>query len=360
MNLNRYNRQIILPDFGVSAQEKIAHSSVLVVGAGGLGCPVLQILVSTGVGVVGIVDFDTIELENLHRQSLYREQDVGLPKVITAVEHLSKINSEIEIIAFQEMITGKNVLSMIHNFDVVVDCTDNFATRYLLNDACYLMKKPLVYASIFQNEGQVSVFNVEKENQITNYRDLFPVPPNQNEVPNCNEAGVLPAHSAVIGTFQANEVIKLLIDSPETLIHQLLVFNTKNYESMKINFKESTEKSGPKTIQEFLNFNYNEFCNSFDNSIKSHKELISFLNQNNSILIDVRESDEQPKIALAKTLEIPLSSLEQNLNKLNCYTSICFVCASGARSQKALKLLKSHFPDKEIKHLKSGIKSIQQ
>lgn len=358
MNLKRYNRQIILPDFGVSAQEKISNSSVLVVGAGGLGCPVLQILVSMGVGVVGIADFDTIALENLHRQSLYSEQDVGLPKVITAVEHLSKINSEIEIIAFQEIITSKNVLSIIHNFDVVVDCTDNFATRYLLNDACYLMKKPLVYASIFQNEGQVSVFNVEKDNQITNYRDLFPIPPNQNEVPNCNEAGVLPAHSAVIGTFQANEVIKLLVDSPESLIHQLLIFNTKNYESMKINFKENKEKSGPKTIEEFLKFNYNEFCTSFDGSIMSHQELQLFLNQNSCILIDVRERDEQPKITLAKTLEIPLSSLEQNLNKLNCYTSICFVCASGIRSQQALKLVKNHFPDKEIKYLKSGIKAI--
>ncbi|WBX97957.1 HesA/MoeB/ThiF family protein [Chryseobacterium gambrini] len=361
MNIKRYNRQIILPGFGISTQEKLSRSSVLVVGAGGLGCPVMQILVSTGVGVVGVADFDTIELENLHRQYLYSEQDVGVPKVIAAVEHLSKINSEIDIIAFQEMITNKNVLSIIHNFDVVVDCTDNFATRYLLNDACYLMKKPLVYASLFRDEGQVSVFNVEKEDQMTNYRDLFPVPPNQSEVPNCNEAGVLPTHSAVIGTFQANEVIKLLSGSAETLIHQLLIFNTKNYQSMKIKFNENQEKAGPKTIEEFQNFDYEEFCSLNKNDeINSFSELQSFLNHDKSILIDVREEDEQPKISAMKILELPFGTLEENLERLNGYTSICFVCVSGIRSQKAVKLLKSHFPDKEIKHFKSGIKSIVQ
>lgn len=355
MNVKRYNRQITLPDFGISAQEKLSKSSVLVVGAGGLGCPVLQILVSTGVGVVGVADFDTIALENLHRQFLYREKDVGMPKVIAAVENLTKINSEVEIVAFPEMITTKNVLSIIHNFDVVVDCTDNFATRYLLNDACYLVKKPLVYASIFQHEGQVSVFNVEKENQITNYRDLFPIPPHQSEVPNCNEAGVLPTHSAVMGTFQANEVIKLLIGSPETLIHQLLIFNTKNYESTKIKFNEYKDKLGPNSIAEFQKFNYNEFCTNFDHNIASEEELRLFLNQNNSVLIDVREADEQPKISFTEILEIPLSLLEQKMGELQSYTSICFICASGIRSQKALELTKKYFPTKVVKHFPSGI-----
>jgi len=196
MNIDRYSRQIMLRDFGMAAQEKLANSSVLVVGAGGLGCPVLQVLVSSGVGVIGIADSDKVDFHNLHRQFLYDEQDVGTPKAVAALERLNRMNSDTEIVAFQEMVTTQNVFSIIHNFDVIVDCTDNFTARYLLNDACFLLKKPLVYGSIFRHEGQVAVFNVEKENKITNYRDLFPGPPSPNEVPNCNKAGVLPSHSS--------------------------------------------------------------------------------------------------------------------------------------------------------------------
>ncbi|BFO67509.1 molybdopterin-synthase adenylyltransferase MoeB [Chryseobacterium sp. KCF3-3] len=359
MDLKRYNRQMILPDFGITAQEKLAESSVLVVGAGGLGCPVLQILVSSGIGAIGIVDFDIVEMDNLHRQFLYDEQDVGTPKVIAAVEHLNKMNTDTEMAAFQEMLTSDNVFSIIHNFDVIVDCTDNFTTRYLLNDACALLKKPLAYASIFRHEGQISVFNVEKDNKVTNYRDLFPVPPNQNEVPDCNEAGVLPAHSAVIGTFQANEVIKLLIGSEDVLIHQLLSFNTRNYQSMIVNFNPCQEKSGPETIEQFKNFNYEEFCNiRKENDIRSTADLQTFLNQKNSIMIDVREADELPRLNALQALEIPLASLGQNLKTLENYENLCFICASGKRSRKALELTKTYFPEKEIKHFPAGAKSI--
>ena len=359
MNLERYNRQIILPDFGISSQDKLLNSSVLVVGSGGLGCPALQVLVSSGIGKIGIVDFDVVEIQNLHRQFLFDEKDIGFPKVIVAEKHLKNRNSEAEIEIFNERITTGNVIHLIENYDIIVDCTDNFTTRYLLNDACFLMKKPLVYASIFRDEGQVSVFNVEKENQVTNYRDLFPIPPNQNEVPTCNEAGVLPSHSAVIGTFQANEVIKLITGSPETLIHQLLIFNTKNYQSLTIKFNENQEKAGPKTIEEFQNFDYEEFCNLNKNDeINSFSELQLFLNQEDSILIDVREADEQPRILSLKILEFPLVSLEENLNQFNSYKNICFVCASGIRSKKALEIAKNHFPEKEIKHFPAGAKSI--
>lgn len=359
MNLKRYNRQIILPDFGLSAQEKLAESSVLVVGAGGLGCPVLQILVSSGIGAIGIVDFDIVEMNNLHRQFLYDEQDVGTPKVIAAVEQLNKMNADTEIAAFQEKITTANVFSIIHNFDVIVDCTDNFTTRYLLNDACSLLKKPLVYASIFRHEGQISVFNVEKDNQVTSYRDLFPIPPDQNEVPDCNEAGVLPSHSAVIGAFQANEVIKLLIGSDEVLIHKLLTFNTRNYQSMMVNFTPCKEKSGPETIEQCKSFNYEEFCNiRKENDIRSMADLQTFLNQNNSILIDVRETDELPRLNSLQALEIPLASLGQHLNTLENYENLCFICTSGTRSRKALELTKTYFPEKEIRHFPSGAKSI--
>lgn len=359
MNFNRYNRQIILPDFGISSQEKLANSSVLVVGAGGLGCPVLQILVSSGIGKIGIVDFDLVEIQNLHRQFLFDEKDIRSPKALVAERYLKNKNSEGEIEVFNEKLSVQNVIEIIQNYDVIADCTDNFETRYLLNDACFILKKPLVYASIFRYEGQVSVFNVEKEGRITNYRDLFPIPPHQNEVPNCNEAGVLPAHSAVIGTFQANEIIKFLIDSPETLIHQLLIFNTKNYQSMTIKFDENQEKSAPKTVEELQNFNYEEFWHlNFNDEINSLSELQLFLDQEDSILIDVRKNDEQPRISSFKILEIPLDSVEENLSKLNSYQNICFVCASGIRSKKAIEIAKNHFQEKEIKHFPAGAKSI--
>lgn len=359
MDLNRFDRQIVLPDFGISSQEKLANSSVLVVGAGGLGCPVLQILVSSGIGKIGIVDFDLVEIQNLHRQFLFDEKDIGSPKALVAERYLKNRNSETEIEVFNEKLTVQNVVEIIKNYDVIADCTDNFATRYLLNDACFILKKPLVYASIFRYEGQVSVFNVEKNGEMTNYRDLFPIPPNQNEVPNCNEAGVLPAHSAVIGTFQANEIIKFLINSPETLINQLLIFNTKNYQSMTIKFNENQDKSAPKTVDELQNFNYEEFCHlDFNNEINSLSELQIFLDQEDSILIDVRKNDEQPRISSFKILEIPLDSVEENLSKLNSYQNICFVCASGIRSKKAIEIAKNHFQEKEIKHFPAGAKSI--
>ena len=359
MNIDRYSRQIMLRDFGMAAQEKLANSSVLVVGAGGLGCPVLQVLVSSGVGVIGIADSDKVDFHNLHRQFLYDEQDVGTPKAVAALERLNRMNSDTEIVAFQEMVTTQNVFSIIHNFDVIVDCTNNLTATNLLNDACFLLKKPVVYGSIFRHEGQVAVFNVEKENKITNYRDLFPGPPSPNEVPNCNKAGVLPSHSSVIGTFQANEVIKLLTGSDEVLVHQLLIFNTKNYQSMKMNFNKNKERPEPQTIEELKNFNYEAFCNiRKSDDISSNSELETSLSRESSILIDVREADEQPRLKSFNALEIPLPALERSLGSLNSYQNLCFICASGIRSKKAVEIAKAHFPGKEIRHFPSGIKSI--
>lgn len=351
----------MLTDFGIAGQQRLFNSSALVIGVGGLGCPVLQILVSSGIGKIGIVDFDIIEVHNLHRQFLFDENDVGLPKVVIAKDKLERKNSETKIETFNLRMTSKNAISVIDNFDVVVDCTDNFSTRYLINDACVLLKKPLVYASIFRNEGQVSVFNTEKDGIRTDYRDLFPVPPKPNEVPNCNEVGVLPAHSALIGTIQANEVIKVITDSKDILANQLLIFDSKKYQMMTIGFKENKEKSEPKTIEELQDFDYEEFCNiNKMDEINSFLELQLFLNQEDSILMDVRNIDEHPKISIMKTVEIPLDSLEENLELLNAYKKICFICASGIRSRKAIETAKKQFPEKEIKHFSSGAKSLIQ
>lgn len=359
MNTNRYNRQIILPDFGKSGQEKLANASVIVIGAGGLGCPVLQILAASGVGKIGIVDFDVVDFHNLHRQFLFTENDIGKPKVEVAKKHLQQLNSEIEIEIFNEKMTNQNGIERIENYDVVVDCTDNFTTRYIINDVCFLLKKPLVYGSLFRYEGQVSVFNVEQDGMTTNYRDLFPIPPNPDEVPNCNEAGVLPTISAMIGTIQANEVIKLLIGSKDVLVHQLLVLNTQNYQTHTITYREKKDKIFPKTKAELQATDYEEFCGYHSEmEIKNMTELQSFLNREKAVLIDVRETHEQPKLQALNALEIPLIELEKALEKIHNFDNICFICASGIRSKKALEITKSYFPEKELKHFSPGVKSI--
>ncbi len=361
MDASRYSRQMQLPDFGIQEQQQLFRSSVLVIGAGGLGCPVLQILVSAGVGTMGIADFDTVALHNLHRQFLYDEQDIGKPKVIAAKEQLEKSNSQTEIQIFHEMITAGNALAIVQNFDVVVDCTDNFSTRYLINDICFLLKKPLVYGSVFRYEGQVAVFSLEKEGQITGYRDLFPVAPEPHEVPDCNEAGVLPPLTSVIGSFQAYEVIKILTASDDILVNRVLLFNLKNYQATVIKFKSVSDKACPKSLEEIRNFDYQVFCGA-DKSEEIHslEELSRFLQQDNSVLVDVREPDENPEIPLKHVLKVPVSAIEQVMEGMQDFEHICFICASGVRSKKVLTQCKLQYPDKELKHIPKGITIFQK
>ena len=234
MNYDRYHRQIILPNFGTEAQEKIAQAKILVVGAGGLGCPVLQFLAAVGVGNLGIVDFDTVDISNLQRQILFDENSAGRNKATTAKEKLQQLNSEIKITAFPEKFTQQNSFNLLKNYDIAVGCTDNFPSRYLLNDACCLLDKPFVYGAIYQYEGQVSVFNVEKEGIKTHYRDLFPHPP--KDTTDCNQIGVLGTLSGIIGILQAQEVIKLITGIGEVLVGKLLLFNILTYQTKIIRY----------------------------------------------------------------------------------------------------------------------------
>ncbi|MFV8376317.1 HesA/MoeB/ThiF family protein [Flavobacterium sp. LB1P62] len=228
----RYNRQMLLPEIGDSGQEKLKKARVLVIGAGGLGCPILQYIATAGVGTIGIVDFDTIELHNLHRQILYTEKHVGQSKAITAKSVLETLNPLIDIIAFEEKLTIENATQIIMNFDVVVDGSDNFATRYLVNDTCVMLRKPLVYGSILNFEGQMAVFN---HNGNKNLRDLFPEPPNPKDIPNCNLNGVLGTLPGMIGTMMAHETLKLIMDLP-TLDNELVLFNTLDWSFKKLDF----------------------------------------------------------------------------------------------------------------------------
>lgn len=228
----RYNRQMMLPEIGAIGQEKLKKARVLVIGAGGLGCPVLQYLATAGIGTIGIVDFDRIELHNLHRQILYTEKHVGQAKVVIAKLVLETLNPLINIIAFQEKLTTQNAKQIFQNFDFIVDGSDNFETRYIVNDICVLLKKSLIYGSILKFEGQMAVFN---HDGAKNLRDLFPEPPNPEDVPNCSLNGVMGTLPGIIGTMMGHETLKIIMDLP-TLQNELVLFNTLNWNFSKLKF----------------------------------------------------------------------------------------------------------------------------
>ena len=228
----RYNRQVILPEIGDEGQNKLKKAKVLVIGAGGLGCPILQYIATAGVGTIGIVDFDKIEIHNLHRQILYTEDQIGLPKATTAKATVEKLNPLIAVQAFEEKLTVENASRIIADFDVVVDGSDNFSTRYLVNDTCVALGKPLVYGSILGFEGQIAVFNHQGSK---NLRDLFPEPPNPKDVPNCSFNGVLGTLPGMIGTMMAHETLKLIIGLP-SLKNELVLYKTLDWSFMKLNF----------------------------------------------------------------------------------------------------------------------------
>ncbi len=228
----RYNRKTILPEIGDEGQEKLKKAKVLVIGAGGLGCPILQYIATAGVGYIGIMDFDTIEIHNLHRQILYTENEIGQEKAFVAKEVVSKLNPLIEVKAINAKLTRENAATIIQQYDVVVDGSDNFATRYLVNDTCVQFQKPLIYGSILKFEGHVAIFN---HNGSKNLRDLFPEMPDPKDVPNCNLNGVLGTLPGIIGTMMAHETLKLILDLP-ALQNELVIFNTLNWNFIKLNF----------------------------------------------------------------------------------------------------------------------------
>ncbi|UUW10690.1 HesA/MoeB/ThiF family protein [Flavobacterium plurextorum] len=228
----RYNRQTMLPEIGDEGQKKLKKARVLVIGAGGLGCPILQYIATAGVGFIGIMDFDTIEIHNLHRQILYTEDEIGQQKALIAKKAISKLNPLIEATAITEKLTLENASQIIEQFDIVVDGSDNFKTRYLVNDTCVRLNKTLVYGSILKFEGQIAVFN---HNGSRNLRDLFPEMPDPKDVPNCNLNGVLGTLPGIIGNMMAHETLKLILDLP-ALNNELIIFNTLNWDFTKLNF----------------------------------------------------------------------------------------------------------------------------
>ena len=363
--VERYQRQVLLKDFGITGQQKLFLSKVLVIGAGGLGCPILQYLAAAGVGTLGIVDHDVVELSNLHRQILYTVADTGKSKASCAAEKLSLFNPDITIIPYPVQLSNSNAAAIIGEFDIVIDGSDNFPTRYMVNDICVLLNKPLIYGALSAAEGQVAVFNVpDQEGVKVNYRDLFPVAPQPGEVLNCSEAGVLGVLPGIIGTMQANEAIKLIAGIGEPLINQMLIYDMYSCQSYKIKLSSanSTATSLPSTLKAFQEMDYNWFCGikeAGDDVKEMSAEEFNVLTSNgnyedNYIIVDVRERNEIPLVAGFKYICLPLSELKGDIPVIARDKVILF-CQSGIRSIIAAELLAAAYPNKEYYSLKGGI-----
>ncbi len=329
--MSRFDRQLILPGFGATGQERLSQSRVLVVGAGGLGCPALLYLAAAGVGVIGIVDGDTVAYSNLNRQVLFGVGDVGRHKATVAAERLEHQYPDIKVEKWLTFLSAENALDIISRYDLIVDGSDNFPTRYLVNDACMLLKKPLVLGAVYQYEGQVAVFHAGSSP--VSYRDLYPVPPRGREVPNCNEAGVLGVLPGIVGTMQAAEAIKLLSGIGQLSVNRVWLFNmrTSDWYPVEITPHPDAQAMHPPNETAFKNMHYDGACGKA--SILSWEAALSCLAENpQALVIDIREQEEFPNWNDPRSLRIPMSLLQQNPDMLDSDRELLFCCRSGVRS----------------------------
>lgn len=361
--LARYNRHIIIPGFGMEAQEKLKASKVLVIGSGGLGSPVLLYLAAAGVGTLGIVDFDVVDDSNLQRQVLFGVESVGKPKVEAARDRIMALNPHLNVILHNTHINSSNALDIIKDYDVVADGTDNFPTRYLVNDACVLLDKPNVYASIFQFDGQVSVFNYIDKNgeRGPNYRDLYPTPPPPGLVPSCAEGGVLGVLPGIIGSLQAAEVIKIITGVGEPLSGRFFTFDALQFETQtfKIRKRKDNPISGENpTITELID--YEQFCGMRAVEEKPLKEITARELYDLQVkgepiqVIDVREPHEYQISNIGGEL-IPLATVADNADSISRDKIVIVHCKVGGRSAKAIRELEEKFGYTNLYNLKGGI-----
>ncbi|MFN5969996.1 MAG: molybdopterin-synthase adenylyltransferase MoeB [Microcystis sp.] len=348
--VQRYSRHIILPEVGLEGQKKLKAASVLCIGTGGLGSPLLLYLAAAGIGRIGIVDFDIVDSSNLQRQIIHGTSWVGKPKIVSAKDRILEINPYCQVDLYETRISSENALDILAPYDVIIDGTDNFPTRYLTNDACVLLDKPNVYGSIFRFEGQATVFNYQGG---PNYRDLYPEPPPPGMVPSCAEGGVLGVLPGVIGTIQATEAIKIILGAPDTLSGRLLLYN-----AWEMKFRELKLRPNPiRPVIEKL-IDYEQFCGipqakaqeaaeqqkMTEMTVVELKELIDS-NANDYILIDVRNPNEYQIAKIPNSVLIPLPDIENGAaipkikELVNGYRLIAH-CKMGGRSAKALAILK--------------------
>ncbi len=364
--LIKYDRHILLSEIGMEGQERLKAGKVLVIGAGGLGCPMLQYLAAAGVGTIGIIDFDVIEATNLQRQILYSEDDIGKNKVAVATKKIQALNPLIDIIPHHEKLTSENAISIIKDYDIIADGTDNFATRYLVNDACVTLEKVLVFGSIFKFEGQVTVFNCPP-NKDSNaggptYRCLFPTPPPPDQVPNCGEAGVLGVLPGIVGSIQANEIIKLIIGVGTPLAGKLLLIDAKTMETNTITFSKNADEilKIKQLGGDLSKTDYEVFCKANDNTMVKEitpKELLEKIEQDEPFqLIDVRESFEY-RLSNMKGELIPMRKVKDNIDKIAKDKPVVIHCRSGQRSAMVIQQLQDAHGFTNLYNLKGGIKA---
>lgn len=332
--MSRYNRHIILSDVGQQGQDKLSKAKILVVGAGGLGCPVLQYLAAAGIGTIRIIDFDEVDISNLQRQVLFGTTSIGINKAIAAKNRLEDLNPTISIETFPIKLTFNNAIKLFFEFDIIVDGTDNFETRYLINDAAILCNKPIVYGAIYKFEGQVSVFNYQDG---PSYRCLFPFPPDEGSVANCSEVGVLGVLPGIIGTMMANEVIKMILGFDHVLSGKLLCYNSRTTEitTLRITKNQYLFDMVLEPKNKALKEEEKRMCGVAIKEITSTEAL----KMNNTQFIDVREIYEEPKFDSDMCIQIPLVNIENELDKIDTSKNIVVFCQSGIRSRVAVKLL---------------------
>jgi adenylyltransferase/sulfurtransferase len=347
--IQRYSRHLILPEVGVEGQEKLKHSKVLCIGAGGLGSPLALYLAASGVGTIGIVDFDVVDVTNLQRQVLHRTNDVGRPKLDSAADTIKGINPHVTVVKHETRLTSENALALMKDYDVIADGTDNFATRYLVNDSCVLLGKPNAYGSIFRFEGQASVFYA-KEGPC--YRCLYPEPPPPGLVPSCAEGGVMGVLPGIIGCIQAMETIKLLLGKGDTLIGRLLLFD-----AMGMKFREMKLRKDPDcpicgthpTITELID--YEEFCGipGADEKKEEKSDMINEISPtalktrldagDDITILDVREPHEYDICRIEGSILIPLGEIPARHEELSKDADIVIHCKMGGRSAQATAYL---------------------
>jgi len=357
----RYSRHLIMPEVGMTGQRKLKAASVLMIGTGGLGAPLGMYLAAAGVGRLGVVDFDVVDASNLQRQIIHGTKDVGRPKVSSAKDRLSDINPHIEIETHETKVTSDNALRLFVNYDVIVDGTDNFPTRYLVNDACVLTGKPNVYGSIFRFEGQASVFWAARG---PCYRCLYPEPPPPGLVPSCAEGGVLGVLPGIIGAIQANETIKIILGAPDIMVNRLLLFD-----AWRMRFRELKLRKNPDcpmcgtnpTIKELID--YEQFC-----GITQHPEtkptmdeitateMKQRLDKGDDIqIIDVREPHEYEIAKIPDSKLIPLGQVLNRMNEIDSERETIVHCKGGVRSAKAIEALQRSGFQGHLINLKGGI-----
>jgi len=341
----RYKKHLTLKEIGFKGQLKLKNSSVICIGAGGLGSSVLLYLAAAGIGRIGIVDNDQVEKSNLQRQIIHETNTVGNLKINSAQERIKRFNPNIEVLTFNKRINSENVIEIIKDFDIVCDCSDNFGTRYLINDACLILNKALVFGSVQGFEGQISVFNLNKKSP--NLRDLLPESPVKNNIPSCEEFGVVGVSTGLIGILQVNEIIKIILKKGEILDGKIMIFDLLNMNIKTLNLKSDKLNKNIKNLSQFEDF-YKE--NECQDNIKIKKINAKEFNTlykaklNKILLIDVREKEEFNKCSIKGSISIPINNLEQKshlefIKQESLVKEIFTLCQLGKRSEKASKIL---------------------